>query len=66
MTIYINGRETGAANGLTIAGLLAEKGLKAENVVVEHNAAIVPQALWPDTIIHDGDKLEIVTFVGGG
>ncbi len=46
--------------------LVAELGIKSDRVAVELNRDIVPRANWADTPLHDGDKLEIVHFVGGG
>ena len=50
----------------TLEQLIAELGLKGDRVAVEHNGQIVPRATWPQTSIHEGDKLEVVHFVGGG
>jgi sulfur carrier protein len=46
--------------------LIAELGLKGDRVAVEHNGNIVPRAEWSATSLADGDRLEIVHFVGGG
>ncbi len=46
--------------------LIAELGLKGDRVAVEHNGKIVPRAEWGSTGLADGDRLEIVHFVGGG
>jgi sulfur carrier protein len=40
--------------------------MKGDRVAVELNREIVPRAQWDDTQLHDGDRLEIVHFVGGG
>lgn len=66
MTLTINGqaREFGAA--ATLEELIAELGLKQDRVAVEHNREIVPRAQWAATALADGDRLEIVHFVGGG
>jgi sulfur carrier protein len=52
--------------GTTVAGLLAELGLAGRPVAVERNREIVPRARHPETELADGDRLELVTFVGGG
>jgi thiamine biosynthesis protein ThiS len=49
-----------------LEGLIAELGLKGDRVAVEHNGNIVPRAEWGGTSLADGDRLEIVHFVGGG
>jgi thiamine biosynthesis protein ThiS len=46
--------------------LIAELGLKGDRVAVEHNGKIIPRAEWGSTDLADGDRLEIVHFVGGG
>jgi sulfur carrier protein len=65
MRISINGedRETKAQG---VAALIAELGLDPRKVAVERNLAIVPRSLHADTAIADGDRIEIVQFVGGG
>jgi sulfur carrier protein len=40
--------------------------LKADRVAVERNGDIVPRATWSEVRLEDGDKLEVVQFVGGG
>lgn len=65
MLIIVNGeeRETAAA---TVAELVAELGLDVRKVAVERNLQILPRALHASTALEDGDRLEIVQFVGGG
>jgi sulfur carrier protein len=46
--------------------LIAELDLKGDRIAVEHNGQIVPRTAWAQTSIHEGDKLEVVHFVGGG
>ncbi|RSL14604.1 sulfur carrier protein [Edaphobacter aggregans] len=46
--------------------LIAELALKGDRVAVEHNGEIVPRAAWPQTPLTEGDRLEVVHFVGGG
>jgi sulfur carrier protein len=50
----------------TLDQLIAELGLKGDRVAVEHNGLIAPRTVWPNTTIADGDRLEVVHFVGGG
>lgn len=66
MTLHINGEPREFADGLTVASLVSELGMKADRVAVELNLEIVPRANWDATHLKDGDKLEIVHFVGGG
>ena len=66
MRLQINGDEKPLADGLSLADLIDELGMKGDRVAVELNREIVSRAQWPETILNDGDKLEIVHFVGGG
>ncbi len=66
MLLHINGEPREIAPGLTLAGLVEELGMKAERVAVELNREIVARDRWPTTELHEGDRLEIVHFVGGG
>ncbi len=40
--------------------------MKADRIAIEHNGAIIPRSTWEKVFLKDGDKLEIVQFVGGG
>ncbi len=66
MNIIINGepREIGAST--SVDGLLREIGLDPAKVAVERNLEIVPKSTYVETMVSDGDKLEIVHFIGGG
>ena len=65
MRIQVNGepRDVAAA---TILALVEELGLDARKVAVERNLEIVPRSLHATTAIADGDRIEVVQFVGGG
>ena len=65
MRLVINAEEKELA-ATTLDALIAELGMKADRVAVELNREIVPRARWSETPLHDGDRLEIVHFVGGG
>ncbi len=66
MKIVLNGKEEDVAAGVTIRELLEEKGLRDTAVVVEHNRTVIPAEAFSITVLHDGDELEILHFVGGG
>ena len=66
MTIVVNGTQTEIAEGTDISDLVSSLGLAAERVAVELNKRIVRRADWASTRISEGDKVEIVHFVGGG
>jgi len=66
MNLTING-EARALNGpLSVAGLLAELGLDRRKVALERNLEIVPHSAYEQMMLTEGDKLEIVHFIGGG
>jgi thiamine biosynthesis protein ThiS len=66
MRIEINGEPREVASDLTVQALLTSLGLGDRPVAVERNALIVPRAEHGSTKLADGDKLEVVQFVGGG
>ena len=66
MHLTINGETKTIDNITTLASLIEHLGLKADRLAVELNLDIVPRANWAGTQLKDGDKLEIVHFVGGG
>jgi len=66
MTVQINGESKTVADRLSLAELVTELGMKADRVAVELNLEIVARGNWDTVILKDGDKLEIVHFVGGG
>lgn len=63
--VKINGTELDLV-GRTLADYLAEAGFNLTRVAVERNGEIVPKRLYGETILTDGDALEVVGFVGGG
>lgn len=66
MNLQINGEQKTYASPLTLAALISQMGLKSDRVAVELNFEIVPRDQWPLTNLSEGDRLEIVHFVGGG
>jgi sulfur carrier protein len=64
--VVINGQSRTVNAGTTVAALIGELGLGGRKVAVERNREIVPRAQHAATQLADGDRLEIVTFVGGG
>jgi thiamine biosynthesis protein ThiS len=65
MNITING-ESRAVSAETLSALVEHLGMRADRVAVELNRDIVPRDRWTETLLRDGDTLEIVHFVGGG
>lgn len=66
MKLTINGNEREFTGVSTLADLISQLGMKADRVAVELNLDIVQRTKWAETPLKDGDKLEIVHFVGGG
>jgi len=66
MLLHINGEQHDFPDGLTVAALVAQLGMKPDRVAVELNLEIVPRAQWESTTLKEGDRLEVVHFVGGG
>jgi thiamine biosynthesis protein ThiS len=66
MTIVVNGEPKECADGLSLAEFITQLGLKADRVAVELNRQIAARNRWNEIALHEGDRLEIVHFVGGG
>jgi sulfur carrier protein len=71
MNLHINGDEHAFADPappaqFTLASLIESLSMKPDRVAVELNRNIVPRDRWSHTPLKDGDRLEIVHFVGGG
>ena len=64
--IQVNGESRETAEGTTVTALLSELGLNAGRVAIERNLCILPKAKWEETQVAEGDRFEIVQFVGGG
>jgi thiamine biosynthesis protein ThiS len=64
--ILLNGEFVETAEGATVASLLQQLDISRERVAVELNADIIPKAHYEKQPLCDGDKIEIVHFVGGG
>jgi thiamine biosynthesis protein ThiS len=65
-SIVVNGEPRSAPEGTTVAQLLRGLALDPRTVAVERNREIVPRREFEGTVLTPGDRLEIVTFVGGG
>ncbi len=66
MEIIVNDRSRTVAEEISVAGLLDELDLRGKHVAVEVNLQLVPRAQHTEHRLADGDRLEIVTLVGGG
>jgi len=66
MKLTINGDPRDFASVRTLTDLILQLGLKHDRIAVERNRELVARSDWATTQLSDGDKLEIVHFVGGG
>ena len=66
MQIILNGENTEQEDGISVAGLLTRLNIGLERVAVEVNLDILPKADYEARLLSDGDRIEIVHFVGGG
>jgi sulfur carrier protein len=67
MRLLINGEERDfVGDRLTLSALVEQLGMKSDRVAIELNRDIVARDRWTATVLSEGDRLEIVHFVGGG
>ncbi|MCH7752517.1 MAG: sulfur carrier protein ThiS [Planctomycetes bacterium] len=66
MQIEFNGQPREIADGTTVAALVAELQLDPRYLAVERNRELVPRAEHASTLLAAGDRVEVVTLVGGG
>lgn len=66
MRITLNGEPYELDEPLSVADLLTKLSIDRRRVAVEHNLTILKRALFDDTLVYEGDRIEIVNFVGGG
>jgi thiamine biosynthesis protein ThiS len=66
LVIIVNGETREVEDRVTVSDLITSLGLKPERLAVEINRSIIRRSQWSDTFLAEGDKVEIVNFVGGG
>ena len=66
MQLTVNGETRSFDGAATVAALVEALGLDARKVAVERNLEIVPKSAYGATALSDGDRIEIVHFIGGG
>ena len=64
--ITVNGETLAIREGETLLQLLESQGYRLGVIAVEYNGRILQKDAYADTLLRDGDKLEVVSFVGGG
>jgi sulfur carrier protein len=66
MTVIVNGEPTECPDGASLTQFIEHLQLKGDRVAVELNRKIAARNKWSEISLHEGDRLEIVHFVGGG
>ena len=66
MQVTVNGEVKEFFDGMSVNGIVEALGLQDFEVAVERNRAIIQRHHWTQTVVAEGDQLEIVHFVGGG
>jgi sulfur carrier protein len=66
MNLFLNGEPASAPEAVTVAAFLESLGMPEKGVAVERNREIVPKSMYATVRLADGDRIEIVQFVGGG
>ena len=66
LQLTVNGESRSLPVSATVADLVADLKLDGRKIAVERNLEIVPRSLYGDTALENGDRIEIVAFVGGG
>ena len=66
MTITLNGEPFQLSGPLTVTELLSHLEIDARRVAVEHNVTVLKRTAFDETVVREGDEVEIVNFVGGG
>jgi len=66
MRVLVNGEDRDLGSEMTVGGLVASYNLNPKHVAVEVNCELVPRRTYDATPLREGDRVEIVTLVGGG
>ncbi len=66
LQLTVNGEDRKVEPGTSVSALVTVLGLDGRKIAVERNLAIVPRSQYEQTALADGDRIEIVAFVGGG
>jgi thiamine biosynthesis protein ThiS len=66
LVITLNGEHFELDEPMSVVALLAKLDIDPRRVAVEHNLTILKRQRFPEVLVGDGDRIEIVNFVGGG
>ena len=64
--ITVNGKQIQLTSEMSVADYLEQNNYQINRIAVEMNEEILPKYSYSETMLEDGDRLEVVTFVGGG
>jgi sulfur carrier protein len=65
MQIFLNGQAT-QVTGCTLHAVVVEQGLQPETLIAEVNLVLIQRDQWPQHVLQEGDRIELLNFVGGG
>jgi thiamine biosynthesis protein ThiS len=66
LQIYVNGESKQLTDNSSLAEIVSQLGLPAARIAIELNRMVIRRVNWEKTVVREGDRLEIVHFVGGG
>ncbi len=66
ITVYLNGEARQVSDDTHLAQLIDQLSLPHQRIAIELNRSVIRRADWPDITVNDGDRIEVVHFVGGG
>ena len=66
MRITLNGQERELTNAQTLKDVIREFQQDCNRIIAELNGQIIKNPQWEKTPVHDGDRIELLSFVGGG
>ena len=66
LTICLNGDPFDLDGPVSVSALLVQLGIDSRRVAVEHNLVVLKRSLFDETVLQNGDQVEVVNFVGGG
>lgn len=66
LSVSLNGEKITLAESLSVALLLEQQGFQGEKIALAINGSFVPRSQYTDTLINDGDEVDVIQAVGGG